>query len=123
MRSKIIKFALRAVLVYALFKVVTEFVGCDDYDTVTNNASDTEYKIKNSAWDGSVPVCKTYLKNNLHDWDSYESLDWSPVAKDKDGYLTTLHKFRAKNQFGASTINYCYFRFTEEGKIFEATIE
>lgn len=110
----------------AIFFFVIWLIGkCnDDSDnTAKSTASDTEYLVKNSAWDGSVPACKNYLKNNLNDWDSYESLEWSPVAKDKDGYLTTLHKFRAKNQFGASTINYCHFKFTEEGKVIEATLE
>jgi hypothetical protein len=124
MRSKIIKFALRAVLVYALFKVVTTFFSNDkQVNSESKAVADARYQISNSVSDGSVPVCKTYLKNNLHDWESYESIEWTKVAKTSDGMLTTVNKFRSKNELGAYRIGYCTFKFTWQGRIEEAVFE
>ncbi len=38
-------------------------------------------KVINSDWDGSVKQVKDYLKVNLKDWDSYESIQWDNVVK------------------------------------------
>lgn len=37
--------------------------------------------VRNSELDGSVSQVKEYLKENLKDWDSYESIDWGEVQK------------------------------------------
>jgi hypothetical protein len=76
-------------------------------------------KIQNSAWDGSVWQVEDYLKKNLKDPKSYESIEWSKVIEDGDKYRV-LHKYRAKNSFGGYVIEECIFTLDEDGNVIEA---
>lgn len=56
--------------------------------------------IENSTYDGSVTKVEAYLKSNLKDVSSYQSVEWSNVTPTDNGYMVR-HKYRAKNSFGA----------------------
>lgn len=73
-------------------------------------------KIENSSWDGSVPQIKKYLKKNLKDPDSYESIEWGKVIETNKGY-TVRHKYRAKNSFGGYGVENQIFYLDEKGNI------
>lgn len=61
--------------------------------------------VHNSPFDGSVQQVKDYLKANLNDADSYESVEWSPVVQDTiTGRYMVMHKYRAKNAFGGKIL-------------------
>lgn len=73
----------------------------------------------NSEWDGSVAQVKNYLRNNLNDWDSYESVEWSEV---QEVNLTThkyivRHKYRANNAYGGTILVNQIFYLDEEGNV------
>lgn len=73
----------------------------------------------NSDWDGSVKQVKDYLKANLNDWDSYESLEWSELI---EANLTThkyvvRHKYRTSNGYGAKIIINQIFYLDENGTV------
>lgn len=55
--------------------------------------------VENSTYDGSVSKVEAYLKSNLKDVSSYESVEWSNVTPTDNGYMVR-HKYRAKNSFG-----------------------
>ena len=75
-------------------------------------------KIQNSAWDGSVYQVKNYLKKNLKDPDSYESIEWGSVVE-KDGNYQVRHKYRAKNSFGGFVVENCLFILNKEGNVID----
>lgn len=77
-------------------------------------------KIENSTWDGSVSQVKKYLKSNLKDPDSYESIEWGKVIETDNGY-TIRHKYRAKNSFGGYTIENNIFYLDFKGNVIEVT--
>ena len=58
----------------------------------------------NSEWDGSVREVKDYLKKNLRDPDSYQSIEWGKVILLSYGTYEVRHKYRAKNGFGGYDI-------------------
>ena len=73
----------------------------------------------NSDWDGSVAQVKNYLRNNLNDWNSYESVEWSEV---QEVNLTThkyiiRHKYRANNAYGGTILVNQIFYLDEEGDV------
>ncbi len=70
--------------------------------------------ITNSAWDGSVPGVERYLQMTLKDPDSYKGIEWSPIAKNCDGY-SVRHKYRAKNSFGGYVIDETVFMLNPDG--------
>ena len=74
------------------------------------------YPVQNSAWDGSVWQAKKYIKSQLKDPDSYESIEWSNVVKNDNGYCVR-HKFRAKNSFGAYTVEEYIIYLNEKGTV------
>lgn len=56
--------------------------------------------VVNSGWDGSVRQVERYVKRQLlRDPDSYQSVEWSKVQRQGEGYIVR-HTFRAKNGFG-----------------------
>ena len=75
-------------------------------------------KIQNSAWDNSVYQVEKYLKQNLKDPDSYESIEWSSVVE-KDGNYQVRHKYRARNSFGGYVIENCIFILNKEGEVID----
>lgn len=72
--------------------------------------------IENSAWDGSVFQVEKYLKKNLKDPDSYESIEWGKVVETDNGYMVR-HKYRAKNSFGGYTIDNNVFYLDFKGSV------
>ena len=76
--------------------------------------------------DGSVYEVKEFLKKNLRDPDSYQSITWYNVIK-KNGpdtasngatYLYIVkHKYRAKNAFGGYMIADDYFYLDAQGNV------
>ena len=84
----------------------------DDY-----NASQ---QVSNSAYDGSVQSVRSYLKKTLKDPDSYQSIEWSSVQKEGDGYFVR-HKYRAKNSFGGYVIENKIFYLDSYGNVIGST--
>ena len=76
----------------------------------------TSVEVKNSSWDGSVSQVVKYLKNNLKDPNSYESIEWGNVTKTDNGYVVR-HKYRAKNSFGGYVIEHQLFHIDWQGNI------
>lgn len=73
-------------------------------------------EVKNSSLDGSVSQVVKYLKNNLKDPDSYESIEWGNVTEIDNGYIVR-HKYRAKNSFGGYVIEHQIFHIDWQGNI------
>jgi len=73
--------------------------------------------LTNRSWDGSVYFVKEYLKANLNDWDSYESIEWSTAVKNDDGTYMVRNKFRAANALGAQVIQNWIFYYNDQGQI------
>lgn len=76
-------------------------------------------EVKNSIWDGSVSQIKIYLKSNLKDPDSYESIEWSNVTETPEGYMVR-HKYRAKNSFGGYIIENKLFYMDKKGNVIQS---
>lgn len=76
--------------------------------------------VENSAWDGSVQQVERYLKANLKDPDSYQSIEWSKVVKADGGGFIVRHKYRAKNGFGGYNIEEQIFILDAQGKVLQA---
>ncbi len=76
--------------------------------------------VENSAWDGSVRQVKKYLEQNLKDPDSYQSIEWSKVAKTDGGGFMVRHKYRAKNGFGGYAIEEQIFVLDAQGNVTSA---
>ncbi len=104
---------------FLLFIIVMAAV---DKISGTNSSTKHESTVQNSEWDGSVSQCKAYLKDHLNDWDSYESIEWSPVVKADDGGFLVRNKFRAKNGFGAMVIKTAVFKMDKSGKVLDMEI-
>lgn len=77
--------------------------------------------VQNSKWDSSVYQVKEYLKKNLKDPDSYESIDWYSVIENVDGTYSVRHTFRARNSFGGMNIEDWMFDLDQEGNVIAAT--
>ena len=96
----------------------------EDTETVTeNNSKETSQEEKsvvyNSDWDGSVAQVKNYLRNNLNDWDSYESIEWSEVQEvniSTHKYIVR-YKYRANNAYGGTILKNQLFYLDEEGNV------
>ncbi len=98
-------------------------------DSITNiqleqkRIKEEQYKldniVTNSEFDGSVSQVKDYLKSNLNDPDSYESIEWSPVSKIKtlNHKFIVRHKYRAKNGFGGLVITNQTFYLDSIGNV------
>ena len=56
-----------------------------------------------SAWDGSHYNLERYIKNSMHNPDSYEHVETKYI--DKDTYIVVITKFRGTNAFGAVVTN------------------
>ncbi|WP_417590308.1 hypothetical protein [Owenweeksia hongkongensis] len=77
-----------------------------------------QVKVENSSWDGSVSQVNEYLKQNLKDPKSYESIEWSDVQKVGDNYRVR-HKYRAKNSYGGYMVENQIFTINSQGKIID----
>lgn len=84
---------------------------------IENDRKEAEMKkVENSSWDGSVRQVKQYIKSNLKDPNSYESIEWSSVQKQGENYVVR-HKYRAKNSFGGYVIENKIFTLNSDGEI------
>lgn len=72
--------------------------------------------VQNSSFDGSVRQVEKYLKSNLKDPNSYESIDWSQVKETENGY-EVRHKYRAKNSLGGYMIENHIFYIDLKGNV------
>jgi len=89
----------------------------ENKDEIKMQRKEAEMKdVKNSSWDGSVWQVMQYLKSNLKDPDSYESIEWSSVQKQGENYVVR-HKYRAKNSFGGYMIENQIFTLNSDGEI------
>lgn len=88
--------------------------GSDDSSESANSNHEVVY---NSSWDGSVRQVEKYLKKNLKDPDSYQSIEWSPVVKNNDGTFMVRHKYRAKNSFGGYVVEEKIFMLDSSGNV------
>lgn len=75
--------------------------------------------VYNSSWDGSVTQVKDYLKAVLNDPKSYDPAEWGTVMKadGKPYRFVVAHKYRAKNGFGALTLQYQKFYLDSVGTV------
>ncbi len=61
--------------------------------------------VHNDVLDASVRQVKQFLKKNLNDPESYDGVEWSPVSQNPHTkWFIVRHKYRAKNQYGATQI-------------------
>ncbi len=74
--------------------------------------------VGNNEYDGSVEQVVDYLKENLKDPRSYESISWSKVMH-KNGYYMVRHKYRAKNSFGGFAVENKIFYINLYGEIYK----
>ncbi|MEX2411679.1 MAG: hypothetical protein WD607_10000 [Candidatus Paceibacterota bacterium] len=71
-----------------------------------------------SAWDGSHRKLEKYIKENMHDPDSYEHVETR--YSDNDNYLYVITTFRGNNAFGGKVKNSVSARVSiENGDILE----
>lgn len=87
------------------------------YGGSSSEPSTPRETVYNSSWDGSVYQAEAYLKRNLKDPDSYESIEWGKVAKNSDGNYITWCKYRAKNSFGGYMVNKHMFILSPSGDV------
>jgi hypothetical protein len=96
----------------------TTFFGDD-----SKKSSSSKEAVINSELDGSVQQVEDYIKNNLNDPDSYESVSWSEVFKLNDtkeiGFASyqVRHKYRAKNAFGGYVTEEKLFKLDYQGNV------
>jgi len=83
-----------------------------------SSQQNTNVRVENSSWDGSVSQVKDYLKKNLNDPKSYESIEWSEVQRVVDNYRVR-HKYRAKNSYGGYVIENQVFTINKQGDIID----
>lgn len=82
--------------------------------------------VQNSGWDNSVYQAKAFLKANLKDPDSYESIEWGIVREVLPGLdgkklygatYYTWNKYRAKNSYGAYVVQTKEFWLDKSGNV------
>jgi hypothetical protein len=100
--------------IFVLLAIISSLFG--------GNKPNTDYLVKNSEWDSSVPAVTNYLKKNLNDPDSVQYIEWSKVAELPEGipdgrrYLVRC-KYRAKNSFGGYVIENQIFALDKDGGV------
>lgn len=100
-----------------IHKIVTN----EETNEILNKIKEKDgVKVENSSFDGSVSQVKKYLKKNLKDPKSYESIEWGEVIENENGYMVR-HKYRAKNSFGGYTIENNVFHLDLKGNIIDVT--
>ena len=83
----------------------------------SNRDATNKYNTSNSSWDSSVPCVEEYLKNTLHDPDSYKSYKWSKFEKKPNGTYKVAHEYGAKNRFGGMVREAKWFTYNAKGEI------
>lgn len=74
------------------------------------------YVVENSSWDASVCQVEQYLKKNLKDPKSYDSIEWSRVTKENDNFRVR-YKYRAKNSLGGYVLENQIFTLNSNGEV------
>ncbi len=110
---------------FVLFIVILSIWGsgarsCD----TSNDISNSRQTVKNSVYDASVSQVEQYLKKNLNDPKSYESIEWSQVNKTDDNNNSAYkywvrHKYRAKNIFGGYVVSNQIFYLDKNGNVID----
>lgn len=62
-----------------------------------------------------------FLKENLKDPKSYQSINWGELREEAAGGYTIEHTYRAKNSFGGYAVEKKLFYITAAGKVAIAT--
>lgn len=101
----------------AVFKALTEKSPPPSTEAHVNTDYAYLHEVSNSPWDGSVRQVEQYLKNNLKDPDSYQSIAWDKVSKMPNGTYVVRHKFRAKNSFGGFSVEDKLFFLDANGNV------
>ena len=74
--------------------------------------------VHNDVLDASVRQVKQFLKKNLNDPESYDGVEWSPVSQNPHTkWFIVRHKYRAKNQYGATQIYNQFFTLDSLGTV------
>lgn len=74
--------------------------------------------IENNHLDGSVKQVRLYVKNNIRNSSSYESLDWSNLKfNDEKRVYLVRHKYRYKNDFDQIQIEEKLFTIDTLGNV------
>lgn len=121
MKKLVIVFIVLAAIGFAGYGYVS--YRYTDKQGVIHFPSDTYsiYQLRN----GEVPVVTAYLKKNINDLDSYESIDWGELKQEgtddrgKPLYIVQ-HSFRAANGFGAKRLADLYFEIDHLGFVTKA---
>lgn len=108
--AKVISMSIVGLCVFFLVKCLSG--GCSD-----GNVSNLP-KIQASSYDGSVFQVENFIKGNIKDPDSYQSIKWNKLIKSPEGYEIG-HKFRAKNGFGGYDIAYWGFTLDTNGTVIQ----
>lgn len=87
-----------------------------NYQYRSEESNSSKSIVTNSKWDGSVSQVAKYLKTNLNDPHSYESIQWSKVIDTNNEYIVA-HQYRAKNRFGAFIVVKQIFHISKKGEI------
>ena len=85
-----------------------------------NNNTESNTNVQNSYLDASVSQVERYLKANLSDADSYESMEWSAVNEmsgNGEYKYWVRHKYRAKNSYGGYVIENKIFYLDSNGNV------
>lgn len=83
----------------------------------TKNGAAEQHPTVQNAYDGSVYQVRQFLKQQLKDPDSYQSIDWSKVVRQSDGSYLVWHKYRAKNSFGGYVVQANQFIIDGNGNV------
>lgn len=119
-------------IVISIFLVILLVVGlifiipkCNSISSTEANSDDIDYPVDVNEskidYDVATQVCvEKYLENNLKDPSSLEEVAWSKAEKDSEGNYNIILKYRAKNGFGALTIETKRFTVSPQtGKVLE----
>lgn len=99
---------------FVLFLFIgARYCNSNSIDPTTEAKIESQYK----DFDNAVANVKEYLRNNLKDPKSYESVEWSEVVKRDDGGFKIRHKYRAKNSFGGYALENKVFFISQTGRI------
>lgn len=94
--------------------------GCFALCNTESNPEPPKQIVSQSKYDRSVNQVNDYLRSNLKDWDSYQSIEWSEL-KDNGGKgkyrFMIRHKYRAKNSFGGYEIENKVFYLDSLGNV------
>lgn len=106
--------------IFGFLILVSLFSTGDNTSKVASSSPVNVSIVTNSEWDGSVRQVEKYLKKNLKDPDSYESIEWSRVAKVGEGYMVRA-KYRAKNSFGGFVVENKIFILDSDGNVLSSS--